>query len=200
MALAAERINATGWLFAADADYCFQPHFDLQRFVEAAVVSNRLTVAMTAATDSAAGEAGAFVVPASAPATSKGDEYATKVAPMSLDATPSALRTLPLVAMPPSATQHLADAAANAPSAWQSLERFVAGYAAEQPVTGYYVPAAFCVRTLHHLLFADRFFAHLDARFQQLASVRSGDLLIVSAPHRKECLTGAFELATLVSA
>ena len=178
---AAESIEAPGWVFAASADYCLQPGFPLQRFVEAALVSNRLTIAM-AQTFAAEDSAGAFAqLPPGAAYSSKQmpGGHAFKLASLSMeppaaDCTAQVLRTLPTVAIPPATLDTLAAHAADAAAAsWQSLQCAVAAYSAEQPVTGFALPAAFSLRTLRRLLFADRFFVHWDLRVQEAYAVRS---------------------------
>jgi hypothetical protein len=182
VALAREHIGAKGWLFAADADTCFQPRFPLQRFIESAVVSSRVTVAVTAAGGDmcAAGAHAHLLGNALLTPVQLDAGHALKLAGVSISAEGAgamggvcAMRTVPLVAVPPDAVAAFVEYARADTTAWCGLERFVASASAEQkPVTGFCVPAAFSVRGLRELLFTDRFFHHWGARCAEAEAVR----------------------------
>lgn len=186
VALACKCSDAKGWLFAADADTCFAPNFPLQRFVESAVISGRTTVALAPActTDEACPGVCANLTSGTIPAESELERgAATKINSLCIDGdapndgSEAAMRTLPLVALPPGALAHFQEYADGSAAAgagpWLAMERYVASRCLEQPVAGFCAAAAFSVRSLHAALFTDRFFHHWTTRQQEHDSVRS---------------------------
>ena len=82
----------------------------------------------------------------------------------------------PLIGMPAPVCKELLDAtkpsASGSVDGWRSMERLIAAYNCQHPVTGFKCSPLFSVRSLSQFLFTNHFFHHLHRRRAEVDAVR----------------------------
>eukprot|EP00892_Ulva_mutabilis_P004586 jgi/Ulvmu1/249/UM001_0253.1 len=160
------------WVFCARADYVFEPEQSLRHFVESAFISQRLTIAMTRPSANAM-EAGLQLQTSQDSDGLRGDSFMSnvlikagntlKVDSCSLSSQPGCeWVSAPLWAIPPDVYDHLSLGTSS--DCWRSLEKCIAAYNVDHPLTGFKFGPIFSLRSLKQVLFTDQFFNHLARR------------------------------------
>jgi hypothetical protein len=193
-------------VFAAQADHMLAPRAKLLRFVEAAFVTARPTIAMTPVAGAAVCADGAVLTlgpDSAAQGSQAGGSGAeaqsrymalvvdkdtdvfrvTAVATGPVESEAGSARSAPLLALPAQSVQVVqqftgADGAA-APAG--SLPRLLAALAAMGPLTGCMVHAVFGTQTLRDLLYAETFFQRLQQKQAAARAVRAPTLSLQPA-------------------
>jgi hypothetical protein len=181
LAIAIARIGTKSWTFAANADYCFEPGHSLLHFIEAAILTDRPTVAFCSR-DVAPYDLGLSLTVGVADDLNT-DTFMGRVledtgtvfkatTASSDDTCDSKWLSLPLYGLPPSFLEDVV-AGPSPGCSGRTLEQCLVTYSAASPLTACREKAMFSLTTVVAVLYADRFFHHLQRRRKQVHAVRA---------------------------